>query len=95
VTEKIDPTLFIDRPRYLTKSEMATRYATSLTTITSWLNHVDATQRLPPARLTVGSKAFWAVDDLDRFDAEQAELSKHREVRRGPPQPTHRKRRRA
>jgi hypothetical protein len=86
MTEKIEPNMFVDRPRYLRKTEVAARYARSITSITLLLNHPDATRRMPPASLIVGSTSFWSVDDLDRFDAEQMELSKHRTVvRHGPP----------
>lgn len=68
-------------PRYLRKTDVAARYAMSLQTLTRHLNHPDIEQRFPPPTLVVGLVGFWSVDDLDRFDAVQAEYSKHRKLK--------------
>lgn len=82
VTERLDPNLFVDRPRYLRKSEVAARYAMTTKSLTRLINHPDATRRFPPASIIMNATPFWSVDDLDRFDIEQIELSKHRSVKR-------------
>jgi hypothetical protein len=77
-----EPGMFIDRVRYLRKTEVAHRYAMTTKSVTRLLNHPDAARRLPPATLVIGATPYWSVDDLDQFDVEQIELSRHRQVKR-------------
>jgi len=79
------PNLFTERQRYLSKQEVATRYSRTVNGITYLLNHRDITRRMPPPSLVMGNVPYWSVDDLDRFDVEQIELSKTRQIRRPGP----------
>lgn len=82
MSEENHPNMFIERPRYLRKTEVAQRYAMTTKSITRLLTHPDASRRLPPASMVVNATPYWSIDDLDKFDTAQIELSKSRMVKR-------------
>lgn len=71
-------------PAYLNKTEVARRYVMTKRGLQNLINHPDQTQRFPPPSLIMGNIPYWSLLDLDRFDAEQEELSKQRDVTRPP-----------
>lgn len=85
-TPEADPPAAFDLdatgPAYLNKADVARRYAMTKHGLQKLINHPDVTQRFPPPSLIMGNAPYWALVDLDRFDAEQEELSKHRQLQR-------------
>ena len=71
-----------DGPTYLRKSEVARRYSLDRHTIERLMLHPDVALRFPSPSLVIGLVQYWSVNDLDRFDAEQEEVSRRREGRR-------------
>jgi hypothetical protein len=67
--------------RFFGKAEVALRYDMTVRHLNKLLQHPDPERRFPAPTLVVGLKPGWSEADLDRFDAEQAELSKRRSVR--------------
>jgi hypothetical protein len=72
----------LGQTRYFRKGEVARRYAMSIKSVTRLLNHPDATQRLPRPALVVNQTPYWSEPELERFELEQMELSKSREIKR-------------
>lgn len=66
---------------YLRKPEVAKRYTLTTRTLDRLMLHPDVSQRFPPPSLIMGRTPYWSVDALDRFDAEQEQLSRQREVK--------------
>lgn len=67
--------------RYLRKTEVASRYDMTPKSLDRLLHHMDPDQRFPPPALFMARTPYWLVTDLDRFDAEQIERSKGRDIR--------------